>query len=311
MFRIPIVIIIFNRPEITRRVFEKIKIIKPLGIYIIADGPRELYPSDIEKCKQAREIFEKINWDCEVHRYYSEYNLGCGRNIAQGLNWVFENEEMAIILEDDTLPAIPFFQYCQELLIRYKDDNRIMHIGGTNWHPDFKVTDASYFFSKKAHIWGWATWKRAWNFYDYYMEDYPKFVSSKQYKNVINLKREQKYFLKRWGSFYKANYLNKERSNWDYQWYYTILKNNGLCTWPSSNLISNICPIGTHANIKSHQSLFFRKVNENYRIEKHPDFIISDVNFDNYHFFKHNYQSIVSRLINRTNKFIKALWKIT
>lgn len=310
MIEIPIVFIIFNRPETTRQVFEKIKAVKPNKIYIIADAPRENFPSDIEKCKETKAIVENIDWDCDAHRHYSKYNLGCGRNIAQGLNCVFENEEMAIILEDDTLPAMSFFQYCQELLIRYKDDNRIMHIGGTNWHPEVKVTDASYFFSKDAHIWGWATWKRAWDYFDYYMKDYPKFVSSKQYKNVINLKREQKYFLNRWGSFYKTNYLSKERSNWDYQWYYTILKNNGLCIWPSSNLVSNIGPIGTHSNTKSSQGLFFRKVNENYRIEKHPDFILRDLNFDNYHFKKYKYQNFASRLNNKLNKIINTLWHI-
>jgi len=302
MIEIPIVFIIFNRPETTRQVFEKIKAVKPNKLYIIADAPRENFPSDIEKCKETKAIVENIDWDCDAHRHYSKYNLGCGRNIAQGLNYVFENEEMAIILEDDTLPAMSFFQYCQELLIRYKDDNRIMHIGGTNWHPEVKVTDTSYFFSKDAHIWGWATWKRAWDYFDYYMEDYPKFVSSKQYENVINLKREQKYFLNRWGSFYKTNYLSKERSNWDYQWYYTVLKNNGLCIWPSSNLVSNIGPTGTHAGEKSNKKLFFRDIDENYKVKNHPDFILRNVWFDIHHFKKHNYNSLFKRIINKVRK---------
>lgn len=135
---IPLVFIIFNRPDTTEIVFKKIKEYKPKKLYIISDGPRDNNTKDIENCKKTRKIVEDINWDCQIFKKYSDVNLGCGINISSGLDWVFNQEEMAIILEDDCLPANGFFEYCAELLIKYKNEPNIMHIGGTNWHPEYK-----------------------------------------------------------------------------------------------------------------------------------------------------------------------------
>jgi hypothetical protein len=201
---------------------------------------------------------------------YSEINLGCGINVSHGISWVFEKEEMAIILEDDCLPSISFFNYAKELLIKYKDDNRIMHIGGTNWHPEYKhEDDSSYFFSKDAHIWGWATWKRAWKNFDYEMKDYPLFINSKEFKTIISNRDERKYFRLRWDSFFKSNYKSNSKSNWDYQWYYAVLKNKGLCIWPKSNLVMNIGVNGTHTD-KVYSKYHFVKTDN--------EFIIKDPN---------------------------------
>lgn len=303
----PIVFVVFNRPETTKQVFEKIKLVQPRKLYLIADAPRDHNNDDKVRCKQTRAIVENIDWDCEVNKIYATSNLGCGLNISEGITKVFEKEEMAIILEDDCVPTNSFFSYCEELLIRYKDDTRIMHIGGTNWHPEIKPRNQeSYFFSKDAHIWGWATWKRAWKLFDYEMKDYPLFVEKGYYKDIIPIKQEQKYFKTRWDSFYKTNYKTKSRSNWDYQWYYTVLKNNGLCIWPSSNLVSNIGDIGTHSN-NSSQHLFFKNIDEKYRIIKHPKFILRSTYLDNYHFKKFNYKSMIKKIYSKFKKIKYAL----
>lgn len=305
----PIIFIIFNRPETTKIVFQKIKKIKPKKLYLIADAPRDGIDTDIEAVIKTKLIVEDIDWECNVFKKYAETNLGCGINVSQGISWVFEHEEMAIILEDDCVPADGFFNYCEELLLKYKNDSRIMHIGGTNWHPNFNTRNhESYFFSKHAHIWGWATWKRSWNLFDYKMSDFPEFIENKYYEDVYDLKAEQSYFLLRWTSFFRSNYTNQSRSNWDYQWYYTVIKNNGLCIWPSTNLISNIGPIGTHSD-NSEMSYYFRKVYENYKIEKHPDFVIPYRKLDNYHYWHHNHQSLYFRIKNKLFKIIKNVFK--
>jgi hypothetical protein len=310
MLDIPVIFIIFNRPETTALVFEKIRQAKPKKLYIVADAPRENYASDFEKCKSTRSIIENIDWDCIVKTKFATINLGCGINVSSGISWVFEHEEMAIILEDDCIPALPFFNFCQELLIKYKDDSRVMHIGGTNWHPDFKTRNGeNYFFSKDAHIWGWATWKRAWDLFDYEMCDYPVFIGKGYYKDVIRSKQEQKYFKVRWDSFYNTNYKSKDHSNWDYQWYYTILKNNGLCIWPSSNLISNIGFVGTHTDLTA-KNLFFKNVDEDFKIEKHPDFILQYTKLDEYHYWRHKHRSLIVKIYNRLRKIRRICFEI-
>lgn len=162
----PIALIIFNRPDLTIRVFSKIARAKPKTLFVIADGPRSDHPGDIKKCAEARSIIESVDWDCTVHKNYSDINLGCGRRLASGISWVFEKVEEAIILEDDCLPHPTFFRFCKELLERYRDDERIMQINGQNFQHKSMRTSYSYLFSYSNNCWGWATWRRAWQHFD-------------------------------------------------------------------------------------------------------------------------------------------------
>ena len=143
----PVAFIIFNRPDTTRIVFEEIKKAKPEKLLIIADGPRNNKPGEKERCAETRAIVENIDWECEVLRNYSDKNMGCKNRVASGLNWVFENVEEAIILEDDCLPDQSFFRYCQELLEKYRDDKRIMLIAGDNMLFENNKQKYSYYFS--------------------------------------------------------------------------------------------------------------------------------------------------------------------
>jgi len=144
MFDIPILFIIFKRPDTTSVVFEQIKKIKPKKLYIASDGPRN--ESDIEKCLQTKKIVENIDWPCEIKRNYSEKNLGCGRRVSSAIDWIFEKEEQAIILEDDCLPNKDFFLYCKQMLETYKGNEKIMMISGTNYLQQWKDKDVDYFF---------------------------------------------------------------------------------------------------------------------------------------------------------------------
>lgn len=164
---------IFNRPGPTREVFEKIRRAQPARLFIIADGPRT--EQECILCEETRKIANAIDWPCEVKRNFSETNMGCGKRLSSGISWVFKQVEEAIILEDDCLPDNSFFQFCAEMLEQYRDDTRIMHIAGTSAQVGNKRFNPheSYYFSIIANIWGWATWRRAWNLYDYDMKQWP------------------------------------------------------------------------------------------------------------------------------------------
>ena len=171
MINSAVVFIVYKRLETTIRVFNKIREASPKRLYLIADGPK--LETDNDLCRQVRNYVEKnINWPCELVKVYSEENLGCAKRIQTGLNTVFKSEPMAIILEDDTLPDTTFFDFCEELLLHYKDNTQIGHISGCNpYHNSFKGL-TSYYFSSIINIWGWATWKRSWENYDLMMSSW-------------------------------------------------------------------------------------------------------------------------------------------
>src|SRR5512139_3287315 len=162
----PVAFIIFNRPDTAERVFAEIAKARPPKLLVVADGPRANRSGEAEKCAATRAIIDRVDWDCEVLTNFSDTNLGCKNRVSSGIDWVFEQVPEAIILEDDCLPHPTFFRFCEELLERYRDDERIGMISGDNFQLGQKRTDASYYFSRYNHIWGWASWRRAWRHYD-------------------------------------------------------------------------------------------------------------------------------------------------
>ncbi len=172
----PVAFIIFKRHDLTERVFQAIREAKPKKLLVIADGPR--FPEEAAKCQKTRDIIQQVDWDCEVLKNYSEVNLGCRQRISSGLDWVFSQVEEAIILEDDCVPAPSFFSFCQTLLDYYRDDNRIMVISGDNFQDGQSRTDYSYYFSRYNHCWGWATWHRAWQYWDFNKNKWLEFQQS-------------------------------------------------------------------------------------------------------------------------------------
>lgn len=233
-FITPVLLIIFNRPDTTARVFDEIRKAKPTKLYVAADGPRDI-AGDHEKCKATRAVVEKVDWDCDVKHLFSEENLGCGLGVSTALNWFFENESEGVIFEDDTVPNQDFFWFCQELLKRYRNDERIMLIGGNNFQNGFMRGDGSYYFSKYPMMWGWAGWRRAWKLYDFKMTVFPKFKKEDQIKNIFEDSAVQEYWIKILDLTYKGKI-----DTWDYQWLFAIWVQNGLCITPNVNLVSNI-----------------------------------------------------------------------
>jgi SAM-dependent methyltransferase len=230
----PVTLIIFNRPETTVKVFEAIRQAKPSKLLVIADGPRNDRPDDIENCQAARAIVEQVDWDCEVLRNYSEVNLGCRKRVVSGLDWVFEQVEEAIILEDDCLPHPTFFRYCQELLEKYRNEPRIMMISGDNFQFGRNQTEYSYYFSRYGHIWGWATWKRSWILHDDSMASWPKLRDTQWLTNILNNEKAVSFWSRNFQGVYDGF------NTWDYPWLFTLWSHHGLTILPNVNLISNI-----------------------------------------------------------------------
>jgi hypothetical protein len=232
----PVVFIIFNRPDTTARVFEAIRQAKPPLLFVIADGARTSKAGEAEKCAAARAIIDGVDWDCEVRTNYSDVNLGCGKRVASGLDWVFQEVEEAIILEDDCLPHPTFFQFCEELLEYYRNDTRIMAIAGNNFQRGKKYSAASYYFSRYPHCWGWASWRRAWQYYDFKMSIWPQIRGGEWLDNMLDSKKSVKY----WSEIFDNMHYKELIDIWDYQWTFACWIQSGLSILPEVNLISNI-----------------------------------------------------------------------
>ncbi len=237
-FSTPIAFIIFNRPQTTQKVFEKIRAIQPKQLLVIADGPRVNYLDDAERCHITRNIIEQVDWDCEVIKNYSEVNLGCAKRIATGLNWVFELTEAAIILEDDCLPHNTFFIFCQQLLAKYRDDDRVMHIGGHNRLFQWRLDQQSYHFSYlygSPH--GWATWRRAWSCYNQDNTSWNDRHNLAYLEQIIRDTQERDRFEKLCERIFSDPNLLDE---WGYKWTFVKLARRGLSIIPAANLVTHI-----------------------------------------------------------------------
>jgi hypothetical protein len=231
-----VLLILFNRPESTQKVFNSIKEARPPRLYISADGPRQDRANESKLCNEVRKIATDVDWPCEVRTNFQTSNLGCKKGVSSAINWFFENELEGIILEDDVVPVISFFKYCDQMLDKYRNTNKVMMISGSNLVANEYSSEDSYLFSRYVHIWGWATWRRAWNEYD---------VSMKEWKNTTQLQSKRcvsseftgnEEF---WYSIFDLVADNKI-DTWDYQWVYACWKNGGVSINPNVNLINNI-----------------------------------------------------------------------
>jgi len=228
----PVLFLVFNRPETTRRVFEAIRAARPRRLYVAADGPRPDRPDDAPKCQQVRELIgQGLDWDCQLFTHYREQNLGCRDAVSEGITWFFEHEEMGIILEDDCLPHPDFFGFCQDMLSRYAADERVMLVSGFNPIEMPPRYPYDIFFVRISSIWGWASWRRAWK----------KFENECKIDEMQNLrKRLASDFHYRLLLKSITETFNKTINSWDYIWAYAIMSEDGLCLASSANLVGNI-----------------------------------------------------------------------
>lgn len=235
-FSTPILFLIFNRPDTTEQVFAKIKEIKPKYLFVAADGPRTNKDGEKELCEQTRKtVINAIDWECEVKTLLRDENLGCGLAVSSAITWFFDNVEEGIILEDDTLPSMSFFSYCEEMLNKYKHDSRILHISGSSYiNPN--LINESYYFTRLPFIWGWATWRRAWVLYKFDTKYYPFSYKKQILQNVFSNQDIVEY----WSRILERFHLLPKSFTWDYQWFLSIWENEGVVIQPQKNLVKNI-----------------------------------------------------------------------
>ncbi len=232
---VPVLFLIFNRPDLAARVFERIRQARPPQLFIAADGPRADRPGEAELCSEGRRIVEQVDWPCEVKTLFRDQNLGCRKAVSEAITWFFQNVEEGIILEDDCVPDLSFFDYCEELLERYRRDIRVMVISGDNHQMAISRTKDSYYFSKYPHCWGWASWRRAWFLYDDEMSTWTEYRVSKAFRLLFNSARERIF----WTSLFEQ-VQSRSMDTWDIAWVYTCWMQHGVSILPSINLVHNV-----------------------------------------------------------------------
>jgi len=278
MFDIPILFLVYNRPQHTKKVLEVLEVLQPRKLYVAADGPKNTN-QDIELCNETRSVIKSVNWKCEISYKYCETNKSCKIAVSEAISWFFEHEEMGIILEDDCLPDLSFFTFCKELLLKYKDNENIMHINGSNHLQgrNFNFKNESYYFSKLPHPWGWATWRRAWRKYDIGMNNFESFMIKNIISSFIRLPIHQQ----KWIDILKRT-KNNQIDTWDYQWFYSIWSQRGLVITPVKNLVTNI----GFGNLATNTTYTFTKMGnrKRYSINSivHPGEIMVNHEADNY-----------------------------
>ena len=276
----PVLFLIFNRPDTTQKVFDIIRQVKPSKLFVASDGAREGNSNDERLCRQARNITEQVDWECDVKYLYRDKNLGCRVAISSGIDWFFEYVDEGIILEDDCLPSKSFFWFCQELLEKYRDNDKVMQINGNFFLDGVMEFENSYYFSTLNSCWGWATWKRAWDQFDSMMSGY----ANNKAKGRID-----DYFKNKDISDWMISYLDEAVlptcNIWSTKWAYAIIKSGGLSITPTTNLVKNIGFFGdgTSASYESFELYMEFDVGDIDVIE-HPSKIDHNDKADELHF---------------------------
>lgn len=247
MLETPVVLIAFNRPDVTRRTLEAVRAVRPTRLFLVCDGPRRDRSTDVERCAQVRAVLGSVDWDCRVERRFSDDNLGCEGNVETGLDWVFDQVDTAIVLEDDCVPDPTFFRFAEELLERYRDDARVWHVAG-NSHgaPRELFGGDSYAFSTWASVWGWATWRDRWvrhrhtfcrdhvRRHEQDAGDAPvRRVPARPAPGTLVTRSAQRHFAE------AASSDDVITHGWDKHWWLTIMSEGGLSITPAVNLVHN------------------------------------------------------------------------
>lgn len=231
----PVALIIFRRPETTERVFAAVAAARPPKLLVVANSPRPGLPEEVELCRRTRAVLERVDWDCEVLTHYAPRYREVRDQISDGLDWVFDTVEEAIILEDDCVPHPSFFPYCDEMLARYRADERVMMVSGDNFQFGRRRTPDSYYFSRYTHIWGWASWRRAWRNYDVGLGSWARLRETRWLEDLFGDERAARY----WRHVFDEVAAGRI-DTWDYQWAFAVWSRGGLCATPDVNLVTNI-----------------------------------------------------------------------
>jgi hypothetical protein len=273
---VPVLILAFNRPDTTRAVIECLRAIRPAHVYLAVDGPRTDRPGEAAQVGAVQALAQAIDWPCRVETLFRRVNRGCKLAVSEALSWFFERVDAGIVLEDDCLAHPSFFPFAAELLERFHDDERVMMISGDNFQFGQRRTPYSYYFSRHTHIWGWASWRRAWKRYDHRMQLWPQLRDGGWLSDVLGDRAAVNY----WTRIFEQTY-REENSSWAYRWTFAAWVNHALTVLPSVNLVSNIGfgDDATHTTRRNNPLAALPAVAMSFPLA-HPPFVIRDAEAD-------------------------------
>lgn len=309
-FKTPILITLWDNIEYVTQLLNAISVIKPSKIYLFSDIDDDSSSDRYRKIIAVREMAKKaITWNAEVLYRFNKHNEGPSWGIHNAISWAFESTDRLIVLEHDYIPSRAFFPYCDELLDRYLNDERVWIISGLN-HFEGKCNlneEDSYFFSKYASIAGFATWKRCWNHVDNMLDKWPLFLKQNYMVDGFD-KKGWEVALKKYSKFYNERILKNNLNTWDAQFVFAIWSNRGTGIVPAQNLIKMIGIDGF--NTSGASPFHFFKTYDDFKIIKHPDFIQNNHIYDD-NYFKSGYfytnRSFLGKVLNKAKKQIKKL----
>jgi hypothetical protein len=290
-----VLFLVFNRPDVTAQVFDAIRQAKPPRLYVAADGPRHGRAGEVERVAQVRAIATAVDWPCEVRTLFRDKNLGCKAAVSGGITWFFGQEEQGIILEDDCLPNQSFFWFCEELLNRYADENAVSTITGDNFQRGVQRGEGTYYFSRYNHVWGWASWRRAWRYYNGELLFWPEWKKSEGWTRAIPDKVERRYWTKIFDLMF-----DKQIDTWDYPWMASVWFNGGLTATPTVNLVSNIGHGADATHTLNANSPLAEMATTDLGVIEHLPEVIQDIEADRY-VFDHHFGG-------RSLRFPRNLW---
>lgn len=275
----PILFLTYQRFNTAERVFSAIQKARPPRLYFASNAPKSSNNEEVAKVRRVRSLLDRVDWPCEVKVRFLEKHLPVKQSVSSSLDWFFEHEEQGIILEDDCLPHPDFFTFCENLLDRYATDERVWVITGDNFQKGVKRGEASYYFSRYNHVWGWASWRRAWQKSDMHMRFWPKWKNSAAWKKFWRDPVERRY----WEIILDRMYRGKF-TTWDYPWTASVWYYGGLTATPNVNLVSNIGfgQDATHTDDKGHPlaNMTANAIGE----VRHPTVVEQDVDADRFCF---------------------------
>jgi len=297
----PVLLITFNRPAYVRQMIDALRAAHIQNLYVFKDGPRPNNKEDYNASKEIEDIISSVDWECSVKTNYMQNNLGCGYGPYSAISWAFQYEDELIILEDDCVPTIPFFEFCSEMLEKYRDNPKVRHISGRSQYtesPVFKQYD--YIFTQYAPTWGWATWKRTWQDFDMQMRELKEFFKNRGFDSQFATKQEADFFNKR---YYK---ILTDKSIvfhiWDFQYGLHSRVNGSLAIVPSANLINYIGTEGTHP-VEANSEFTNLRGEITFCVKRHPDNVkyISSYEIEYFNKYVRN-RTIMERVINKTKR---------
>lgn len=283
---------------------QRLQQVKPAQIFVACDGPRSGDQSLAEACRKTRQVIEKgITWPCDVQRFYRNEQRGCRRGVGEAINWFFSHVESGIIIEDDVLPGLSFFPYCAELLQRYRDDSRVGMISGCAIHNEPPRDGSSYHFSRFCHVWGWASWRRAWLGYDSEMLSWPE-IKRLGWLGDLGGKRFARYWSYQFDRVWRG-----ECDTWDYIWMLSCWQQGQSCIVPAVNLVDNL---GFNDPRATHTAFDLSPLSCATQIDlplRHPTHYFVDARMDRIDLLFYYAPSLHRRFLRRLKREARRLWQ--